>query len=56
MITDMKKFLYKLKEQIENNQYLIELSEKENRIDKVQELETKLKTYEEIITLIEEND
>jgi len=56
MITDMKRFLHKLTEKIENNQYLIELAEKENRIDKVQELEIKLKTYEEIIKLIEEND
>ena len=56
MITDMKRFLYKLKETIENTQYLIELAERDNITNKIKELEIELKTYEKIIKLIEEND
>lgn len=52
----MKRFLYKLKDVIENNEYLIELAERENIINKIQKLEIELKTYEKIIKLIEEND
>lgn len=56
MITTMTRFLEILKKKVGNIQYLIELSEKEKQFKKANDLNIKLATYEEILTIIENED